>query len=77
MRQIDVLPTDDSLPKIRNSHTMCASSKAAYIFGGANCDGPMGDLHEFNFETEKFRRVKLDTSEVQLPAIEMHTSHIW
>lgn len=54
---------------------MVATKEAAFIFGGANEDGPLSDLWRFDFESRKFSRVKL--TGIQLPAIEMHTSHIW
>ena len=73
----EVSELDETKPPKRNSHSICATDKAAYIFGGANLDGPLNDLYEFNFETQKYRRVKLDESEVELPAIEMHTSHVY
>jgi len=49
---IEVKELDEKKPPKRNSHTICANDKAAYIFGGANLDGPLGDLYEFNFETQ-------------------------
>lgn len=66
---------DDPVPAKRNSHTMVATDKCAYIFGGANQDGPLNDLWELDFETRKFKKIKL--TGVALPAVEMHTSHIY
>lgn len=46
---------DEAVPPKRNSHTMVASPHSAYIFGGANSDGPLNDLWRFDFETKKFK----------------------
>ena len=49
----------------------------AYIFGGANEEGPLKDLYELNLADLEFNKVKLDQSEVILPMIEMHSAHIY
>ena len=54
---------------------MVATKRAAYIFGGANEDGPLNDLWEFEFSTRKFKKIGLKG--VLMPAIEMHTAHIY
>jgi hypothetical protein len=51
IKQVTFAPTDDSVPVKRNAHTICANKDFAYIFGGANGDGPLSDLHEFEFKT--------------------------
>lgn len=66
------------IPKPRNSHTLTKlNEEKAYLFGGADQDGPMKDLHELDLTQMKFRRVQLDESEVVLPRVEMHTAHIY
>jgi hypothetical protein len=54
----------DLVPPRRNSHAMVCANTAdagkAYIYGGANCDGPLKDLYELDLTTYKFKRIKLD-----------------
>jgi hypothetical protein len=56
---------------------MVAADNKAYIFGGANSDGPRKDLFELDLTSYKYRSVQLDESECKLPMIEMHTAHIY
>lgn len=68
------------IPPIRNSHTFTKGpegSNKAYIFGGANSDGPLKDLYELNMETLEFTKMALDETEMNLPMIEMHTAHLY
>lgn len=67
------------IPAIRNSHTMTLSNdgKSAYLFGGANQDGPLKDLYKLNLETLTFKFIKINESETPLPAIEMHTAELY
>lgn len=69
---------DESVPAKRNSHAMVCDEKkqVAYIFGGANSSGPLGDLWQLDLTSNKFKRVQLEDSEEPLPAIEMHTAHL-
>ena len=66
---------NDSIPVKRNSHSMVATNKSAYIFGGANVDGPLHDLWSFDFEKKQFKKINL--TGLQIPAVEMHSSHIY
>ena len=54
---------------------MVSTEKAAYIFGGANHDGPLNDLYEFNFATKQFKKINLHG--VLMPSIEMHSCHVY
>ena len=48
-------------PPIRNSHTMTKlDDSKAYIFGGANEEGPLKDLYELDLTNLEFNRVQLD-----------------
>ena len=64
-------------PPIRNSHTLTKDGTKAYLFGGANSDGPLKDLYSLDLETLEFSRIALDESEMNLPMIEMHTAHMY
>jgi hypothetical protein len=66
---------NSTVPAKRNSHTMVSTQRAAYIFGGANENGPLNDLYEFEFETRSFKKIGLKG--ILMPAVEMHTAHIY
>ena len=69
---------DVIVPKPRNSHTFTKlNEQKAFLFGGADQDGPMKDLYELDLTNMKFKRVQLDETEVVLPRVEMHTAHIY
>ena len=65
------------VPPKRNSHTLTKDGTKAYLFGGANSDGPLKDLYSLDLESLEFTRIQLDESEMNLPMIEMHTAHIY
>ena len=67
----------DVVPPRRNSHSMVAHGEKAYVFGGANNDGPRNDLFELDLATYKWRMIQLDTKECPLPQLEMHTMHVF
>lgn len=60
---------------MRNSHSLTLSrdGNSAYLFGGANKDGPLDDLWRLDLETLVFTEIKL--SGIALPKVEMHTAH--
>jgi len=64
-------------PKERNSHSFVRDSKnkKIYLFGGANNDGPLNDLYEFDEET--FSWTYISTTGICPPVLEMHTGHLW
>ena len=47
------------IPEPRNSHGFIQKESKAYIFGGANEEGPRNDAYELNLENLEFRRIKL------------------
>jgi len=62
----------------RNSHTLVQGPEAAYLFGGANEEGPRRDLLRLDLDTMRFSNVKIqDSPKVKLPALEMHTAHLY
>ena len=63
-------------PKKRNSHTLVQDSEAAYIFGGANSDGPLKELYKLELKSLQFKLLKYDDSETKLPMLEMHTAEL-
>lgn len=67
----------DVVPPRRNSHTLIACNGKAYLFGGANNDGPRKDLLELDLVSYKWRNIMLDDKECPLPMIEMHTCHVF
>ena len=71
------LKDDMVIPKQRNSHTFARDSKnkKSYLFGGANEEGPLADLYEFNEENNEWKQINAPGNSP--PATEMHTSHIW
>ena len=72
-----VYPEGSTLPPVRNSHTLTLSKDgaSAYLFGGANTEGPLDDLWRLDLETLTFTEIKI--SGVKLPKLEMHTAHIY
>lgn len=57
-------------PPVRNSHTMILSDDGtcAYLFGGANQDGPLKDLYKLDLSTLTFKAIKLqESSTLPLP----------
>lgn len=67
----------DVVPPRRNSHTIVAKDDKAWVFGGANNDGPRKDLFTLDLKTYKFKSVDLDEKECPLPMLEMHTAHLY
>ena len=46
------------MPPVRNSHTLTKGPNGkAYLFGGANSDGPLKDLYELDLETLIFTKI--------------------
>jgi len=63
-------------PPPRNSHTLTKNGDKAYLFGGANQDGPLKDLYELDLASLTFKKIVLDESEMNMPMVEMHSAHI-
>lgn len=51
LEKIEYLKQGDVVPKERNSHSFVANGKTAYIFGGANNEGPLNDAFELDLES--------------------------
>ena len=66
-------------PIPRNSHTLSIGGEGvAYMFGGANEEGPRRDLMKLDLETLRFSNIKIvETEKVKLPSLEMHTAHVY
>jgi len=66
-------------PAPRNSHTMVSDGQgSAYMFGGANEEGPRRDLFKLDLDTMRFSNIKIqDESKIKVPYLEMHTSHMY
>jgi hypothetical protein len=64
------------IPKVRNSQLFVQSGKKAFVYGGANQEGPLNDTFELDLETKEFKNVKVaDTNKA--PYFEMGTCHIY
>ena len=50
-------------------------NKKVYLFGGANNDGPLNDLLEYNEESHEWLYVA--STGTSPPPLEMHTGHMW
>ena len=76
LEKIEFLKEGDVVPKERNSHSFLGNGKTAYIFGGANNEGPLNDCFSLDLESYKFNRVKV-ANESTCPFFEMHSSHLY
>jgi len=56
---------------------MTVVGERAFVFGGANSDGPRKDLIELDLKTLKWKNIMLDDKDCPLPMIEMHTAHVY
>ena len=65
------------VPVKRNSHSVTArkDGEVAYVFGGANEDGPRNDMFRVDLHSLDFANVKVQTK--KLPQLEMHTAHLY
>ena len=62
----------------RNSHTLTKlDDSRAFLFGGANEDGPLKDLYELDLQKMEFKKIALDESEQAMPMLEMHSALIY
>ena len=73
LEQIEYLKEGVIIPKPRNSHSFIQSGNKAYIYGGANEEGPLNDAFELDLEYMTFKKLKVDDN---APFFEMHTSHL-
>lgn len=64
------------VPKPRNSHSFVQHGTKAYVYGGANEDGPLNDAFELDLESKEFKNLKPKDPNLA-PFFEMHTSHIY
>lgn len=66
-------------PAPRNAHTITrGDSDLAYLFGGANEEGPRNDLFKLDLEKLEFSNIKVQGNpKVKLPMVEMHTAHLY
>ena len=66
-------------PITRNSHVLAPDGEgSAYMFGGANQEGPRRDLMKLDLDTLRFSNIKVqETDKVKLPSLEMHTAHVY
>lgn len=76
LEKIEYLKEGDIVPKQRNSHSFVSNGQTAYIFGGANNEGPLNDAYEMDLETLKFKRIAITNAETT-PFFEMHSSHLY
>jgi hypothetical protein len=66
-------------PIPRNSHTLTEGGDGfAYLFGGANQEGPRRDLLRLDLETLRFSNIKVqETDKLKLPSLEMHSALVY
>lgn len=74
--KIEYIKDGQVVPKPRNSHTMSQSGGKAYVYGGANEDGPLNDAFEVDLETHAFTRIQVKDINT-CPFFEMHTAHVY
>lgn len=49
--------TSKNKPKARNSHTLVYDEleNVAYLYGGADSNGPLGDFHVYNLSSSEWK----------------------
>ena len=75
LEQIEYI-NDAVVPKPRNSHSTAVGDGVAYLFGGANEEGPLNDAYTLDLKNGKFKRIKIEDPD-KCPFFEMHTSHLY
>lgn len=55
LKQIDYLKDGQVVPQPRNSHSTAQNEKFAYIYGGANEEGPLNDCFAFDLTEFGFK----------------------
>ena len=76
LEKIEYLQEGVIVPKPRNSHGFIQSGDKAFIFGGANEEGPLNDAYELDLDSCKFKKIKLEDP-AMTPYFEMHTAHLY
>ena len=76
IEQIEYLKDGLIIPKKRNSHLFVQNGNKAYLYGGANEEGPLNDAFELDLEKKEFKNVKIADLNLA-PFFEMGTSHIF
>lgn len=64
------------IPKPRNSHSFVQNGDKAYVYGGANTEGPLNDCFELDLKQYTFSNVKIADLNLA-PYFEMGTSHLY
>ena len=59
MKQVEYLEEGLIIPKRRNSSCFVQVGSKAYIYGGANDEGPLNDAFVLDMETSKFKKVMI------------------
>lgn len=76
LEKIEYLKEGAIVPKPRNSHSFLQNGKIAYIYGGANNEGPLNDAFKLDLENYEFSRIEIANPN-ETPFFEMHTSHLY
>ena len=76
LEKLEYLKADQLKPKKRNSQSSVQVGSKAYIYGGANDEGPLNDALELDLETMKFKYLKI-ANPTEAPYFEMHTAHVY
>lgn len=65
-------------PAPRNSQTLSQAGNLAYLFAGANEEGPRRDLFKLDLETLEFSNIALKVPKsVKMANLEMHSAHVY
>ena len=76
VEKVEYLSNGAIVPKPRNSHGMVQKDDIAYIYGGANEEGPLNDAYTLDLKSNQFKKLKIKNAD-KAPNFEMHSAHVW
>ena len=76
LEKFEYLKEGAIVPKPRNSHGMVQRGDIAYIYGGADENGPLNDAYTLNLKDGQFQKLTIKKPQ-DAPLFEMHSAHVY